>query len=139
MIKRIAVLGVFFSAWLLGGCSGSDAELKVAPLGDRAVLEALAESWKGISEAKVGVSPSQLAGDQRRHFLGEVFADAGYDYSKTLYAMAANGVDKNNKLHNDMVDLVLMPHRNQRVQIDPADIYSMDELKAVAAIERALK
>lgn len=139
MIKRIAILGVLLSAWMLGGCSDDNKELVVAPLGDRAVLEELAKSWEAVAEAKIGASPSQLAGDQRRKFLGEVFAEAGYDYSKTLHAMAVNGLDKTNKLHVDMAELVLMPHRNQRAQIDPAEIYSMDELKDVAAVERALK
>jgi len=135
MIKRIVLFGC---ALLLAACSSGDGELPAAPLGDRAVLEKLADTWKQIAEAKMNVSPARLSGDKRRRFLGEVFAGAGYDYTKTLRQMAAGGIDKNNQLHKDMAELVLMPHRNQRGGVDPADIYSIDELKDVAAVERML-
>ncbi len=135
MIKRIAL---FACALLFAACSNGNSGLSAAPLGDRAVLEKLAAAWQEIAEAKMNVSPSRLPGDKRRRFVGEVFASAGYDYTKTLRQMAIGGIDKNNKLHKDLAELVLMPHRNQRGAIDPTDIYSMDELKDVAAVERQL-
>lgn len=135
--KMMAVWSVLLAAALLfSGCSKKTETLVAAPLGDRTVLEALEKSWNGISEEKLAVSPVSLPGDERKKFLAQVFADAGYDYSATLVQMATQGFDKKNKLHTDMAELVLMPHRHPRVPMDPAEYYSADELKAVAVIER---
>ncbi len=137
MKHKIAALVALLAVVLLTACSTENKELVIVPLGDKSALQRLADSWDDISEAKVNVSPSSLPGDKRRQFLDEVFAEAGFDYTETLHHMATKGIDIENKLHKDLAELILMPHRNQRGQpLAPADIYSMDELKDVAALER---
>ncbi len=139
-MKRVLASVMVLSALLLSACSSDNKELTAAPLGDKAILQKLADAWDDVSEEKVSISPTGLPADKRRKFLGEVFTAAGYDYTKTLHAMATKGIDKTNTLHKDMAELILMPHRNQRGgSMDPADIYSMDELKDIAALERMLK
>ena len=91
---------------VVAGCSQSADNLVAAPLGDRAVLEQLADAYTEVSDKTLGVSPMKLLGDERHAFLTEVFARAGYDYSATLRALAMGGFDRGNQLHNDMVDLV---------------------------------
>lgn len=123
---------------LFSGCSSKPALPVAAPLGDNAVLEKLAASWEKLSDNRLAVSPASLPGDGRKEFLERVFKDAGYDYSATLKQMASQAFDKNNKLYSDMAELLLLPHRNAQVPMDPAQYYSIEELQAVAALERAL-
>jgi len=136
MIKKI--MGLMIVVALLSGCSGTSESTQPAPLGDKEALEKLAASWEKVSSDKLSVSPAGLPGNDRKKFLEQVFADAGYNYTATLKQLAAQGVDKNNKLHTDLADLVLLPHHGPRIPMDPADIYTTEELQAVAAIERAL-
>ncbi len=123
---------------LLTACSQSPSEMGPATLGDRAVLERLADSYTSISDGTLSVSPMSLPGDERRRFLEKVFQDAGYDYGLTLAALA-DGLDKNNKLHRDLAELAMMPHTKAKYPMDPAEIYSSQELQLIAKIERALK
>jgi len=125
-------------AVLLAACSNAPTELTAAPLGEHAVLESLAESYTAISDEKLSVSPTSMTGEDRKKFLVQVFARSGYSYSKTLTSMADVGLDKSNKLHVDMAELVLMPHRNPRYPVELIDLYSSEELQAVAVIERQL-
>ncbi len=120
------------------GCSTDEAVLTAAPLGDRPALERLAESYTDVSNKRLTVSPMSLFGKERRDFLVRVFSGAGYDYSATLRALAMN-YDKTDKLHKDMVELVLMPHRNLSISMPAAKIYLPDELMDVATIERLVK
>lgn len=120
----------------LGGC-GQSGELTAAPLGRVGVLEDLAESYTKVSDQHFSVSPMSLPGDERKRFLNLVFADSGYSYTETLHALA-QGMDTNNQHHKDMAELLLLPHRNPRYPMDPAEIYSVEELKDVAVVERLL-
>lgn len=140
MIKKmVGVWAVLFAAVVLSsGCSGKPEAPVAAPLGDNAVLEKLAASWEKISSSKLGVSPANLPGNERKKFLEEVFSEAGYSYNATLKLLVSEGVEKGNKLHTDLAELVLLPHRHPRVPMDPAEYYSAEELQAVAALERAL-
>ncbi len=139
-IKWIARLGLGVVAFVMvTACSQSPENLVPAPLGERAVLERLADAYTALSDKKLGVSPMSLLGDERHKFVTEVFAQAGYDYSATLRALAMGEFDRSNELHNDMVELLLMPHRSQTlVKMQPAEIYTSEELMDVAAIERML-
>jgi hypothetical protein len=135
----MGVWGALLAAVVLcSGCSSAPEAPVAAPLGDNAVLEKLAASWEKLSSGKLTVSPASLPGTERKKFIEQVFADAGYSYSATLKQLASGGLDKGNKLHVDMAELVLLPHRNPQVPMDPAEFYSVEELQAVAALERAL-
>ncbi|MDZ4262255.1 MAG: hypothetical protein U1B30_08010 [Pseudomonadota bacterium] len=139
MIKKMMSVGVLlFTVVLFSGCSSEPALPVAAPLGDNAVLEKLAASWEKLSDNRLAVSPASLPGDGRKEFLERVFKDAGYDYSATLKQMASQEFDRNNKVYSDMAELLLLPHRNAQVPMDPAQYYSIEELQAVAALERAL-
>lgn len=123
---------------VLQACSQGPAELTAAPLGDRSVLEDLADAYTEVSNGKLAASPMTLPGDKRKQFLEEVFAAAGFSYSLTLSGMASEQFDKNQKLHRDLADLVLMPHRNQRNPRVAMDrIYTAQELQDIAVIERS--
>ena len=134
-IKKVAWLGVVL---LLAACSNEPAELIAAPLGERAVLESLAASYTTVSDEKLSVSPMMLNGEDRKKFVTKVFADSGYSHAKTMKQMAETGIDKTNKLHVDMTELVLMPHRNPRHPVDLDALYSIEELQDIAVIERQL-
>jgi hypothetical protein len=120
------------------GCTQEPKDLTAAPLGDRTVLEKLAEAYTEVSDEQLSVSPTSLDGVERKRFVEKVFARCGYSYGKTLHRMATDGVDKNNQLQVDMAELVLMPHRNPRIPTDLSDIYSGKELMDVAVVERQL-
>ncbi len=140
MIKKLMGMGVLLCAVaLLSGCNSKPATPVAAPLGDNAVLEKLASAWEKLSDTKLAVSPASLPGDGRKKFLEQVFAEAGYDYSATLKQLASQPLDKGNQTYVDMAELLLLPHRNAQVPMDPAEYYSIEELQAVAALERALK
>ncbi len=136
-IQRLAAILVLA---LLGACSSEAPEKLVpAPLGERSALERLAEAYTAVSDEKLTVSPMALAGDERHRFVTEVFARAGYDYAATLKQVAGAELDRANQLQMDLIDLLLLPHRNQKmVQMAPADIYPPQELMDIATIERKL-
>ncbi len=139
MIRKLMGVGVLLCAVvLLSGCNSKPATPVAAPLGDNAVLEKLASAWEKLSDTRLAVSPASLPGDGRKQFLEQVFAEAGYDYSATLKQLASQPLDKGNQTYIDMAELLLLPHRNAQVPMDPAEYYSIEELQAVAALERAL-
>lgn len=123
---------------LLLGCSNEPADLKAAPLGERSVLEELAQAYTAISDEQLTVSPTSLPGEDRKKFVELVFVKSGYSYRETLRQMATSGINNTNQLHVDMAELVLMPHRNPRYPMELMDVYSADELQDVAVIERQL-
>ncbi len=138
MLKNLNGLLCALAVMLLLGCSNEPAELKAAPLGERSVLQELADSYTAVSDEQLSVSPMSLPGEDRKKFVVKVFNKSGYSYRETLRQLAANGIDKTNQLHVDMAELVLMPHRNPRYPMELLDVYSADELQDVAVIERQL-
>lgn len=139
MLNAMKSFALLAAALLLAACSNEPAELTAAPLGDRAVLESLAASYTRVSDQMLSVSPMSLDGEERKRFVIKVFADSGYSYDKTLKQMAETGIDKKNKLHVDMTELVLMPHRHPRFPVDLEALYSIEERQDIAVIERQLK
>lgn len=135
-IKSVVLLAA--ALWLVA-CSNEPADLTAAPLGQRAALESLADSYTFVSDKRLSVSPMSLNGEDRKKFVAKVFANSGYGYGKTLKNMAEKGIDKSNKLHVDMAELVLLPHRNPRFPVDLESIYSIEERQNIAVIERQLK
>ena len=138
MKKTFLALITGFAVLTLVACSSDDALLAAAPLGERPVLQNLADAYTDVSNKRLTVSPMTLMGKERRDFLVRVFTEAGYDYSATLRALAMD-YDKTNKLHKDLAGLVLMPHRNLAIKSQPAEIYLPGELMDVATLERLLK
>ncbi len=138
MLNQIKTTMALMLALLLLACSNEPAELRAAPLGDRAVLESLADSYTKVSDEQLSVSPMNMAGEDRKKFVERVFSDSGYSYSKTLHQMALDGIQKSNQLHVDMAELVLMPHRSPRYPVELIDLYSAQELQDIAVVERQL-
>ncbi len=137
-LKPIKFLAALLLILVLQACSDEPRELVAVPLGDRAALQTLADAYTSLSDLKLTASPSIMPADKRKQFLIEVFTKAGYSYGLTLRQMAGAEFDKNRKLHRDLADLVLMPHRNQRgTRVAMDRIYSGEELQDVAVIERA--
>jgi len=139
ILKSMKSFVLLAAVLLLAACSNEPAELTAAPLGERAALESLAASYTTISDERLSVSPMSLNGEDRKKFVTKVFASSGYSYTKTLRQLVETGLDKSNKLHVDMAELVLMPHRNPRHPVDLDAIYSAQELQDIAVIERQLK
>lgn len=137
MTRMIHTTFLLATLWL-AGCSKEPTELTAAPLGQRPVLESLADAYTAVSNEKLATSPMNLPGEERKRFVEEVFARSGYSYSETLHRMAEEGIDKTNQLHVDLAELVLMPHRNPRFPLELTDIYSAQELQDVAVVERQL-
>ena len=138
MLKQATGWFVGLLALMLIGCSNEPGELKAAPLGERSVLQELAESYTAVSDQQLSVSPMSMSGEDRKKFVEQVFARCGYSYSKTLHEMAVSGIDKTNQLHVDMAELILMPHRHPRFPVELMDLYTPQELKDVAVVEREL-
>ena len=132
-------VAVVVACVVMAGCDRGPKMLVPVPLGERSALERLAKSYTQVSDRKYATSPMSLPGAERKKFVVEVFAGAGYDYSATLDLMANQGLDPANQLHVDLADLVLLPHRRPKYPTDPADVYSSEELMDVAAVERALR
>lgn len=138
IFKSMKSFALLAAVLLLAACSNEPADLAAAPLGERAVLESLAASYTTISDERLSISPMSLNGEDRKKFVTKVFANSGYSYAKTLKQMVETGLDKSNKLHVDMAELVLMPHRNPRHPVDLEAIYSIQERQDIAVIERQL-
>lgn len=138
-MKRLHVWGIVLLMLLgLAGCSNEPGAPTAAPLGERSVLESLADAYTEVSDNRLNTSPMNLPGKERKEFVQRVFSASGYSYRETLRQMAAQGIDSANPLHRDMAELVLMPHRSQRFPAELTDIYTPDELQDVAALERQL-
>ena len=138
MNKIMLALMMGLAVMLSTGCSNDERAFAAAPLGDRPALETLADAYTDVSNKRLTVSPMTLHGKDRRDFLVRVFNEAGYDYSATLRVLAMD-YDKTDKLHKDMAELVLMPHRNLTIKSQPAEIYLPAELMDIATLERRVK
>ncbi len=109
-----------------------------APLGDKAALEKLANTYRTIEEnQQLDKSPLSLAPEQRKKFIEMVFSESGYSYSATLHSLAENKLNVIDQNIKDMAELLLIPHRDSAAAME--DIYSIQELKDIRAIESKLK
>jgi len=127
---RLFLLALFVVT--LTAC-GSGQALPAAPVGERPVLERLAKAYEAMSD-QVSENPRRLPPDERLRFVRFVFEKAGYDYDKTLQAMARAHLDPMNTLQRDMAELLLLPHRAGG-WVKPETVYSQDELSWVTRIE----
>lgn len=118
------------------GCN-SDSPRKPAPIGDHAVLEQLATSYRSVSD-EYPTQPASMRPKGRKEFVKRVFEVAGYNYGATLSAFAKRGADVINQDHRDLAELMFLPHRGVS-KVDMEKLYSTDELQAIRAIEADLK
>ena len=118
---------------LLNGCTDDAPQGRPAPLGERGVLEQLAHSYTGAAE-DLPVRPDRLTAEDRKRFVQQVFADAGYDYGTTLQALSRSRVDSSEQLHKDLVELLFLPHAGSDRET-MARIYNQEELNAIARIQ----
>ncbi len=102
-LRLLAVIAL--CAALLAACGKPT--LPAAPLGDRAVLEQLAETWRQTLQ-EVPTAPRAMRPKGRLLFVEQVFRGAGYDYAATLAALAG-GLDAGNKDQRDLAELVSLP------------------------------
>ena len=114
-------------------CKNSTVNLPAAPLDDKPTLEKLASAYTAIA-ADLSAPPTQLRPQMRKKFVEQVFARAGFSYTATLLDLAKIGKANRSPLHNDMLDLVLLPHHGFKLA-EVEDIYSESELKAVRSLD----
>ena len=109
-----------------------------APLGDKATLEKLANTYRTIEESQqLDRSPLSLAPEKRKKFIEMVFAESGYSYSATLHSLAENKLNVIDQNVKDMAELLLLPHHATATAME--DIYSAQELKDIRVIESKFK
>ncbi|MGD8558814.1 MAG: hypothetical protein PVH04_04080 [Gammaproteobacteria bacterium] len=127
---------LIFGSSSLTGC-GSDKRYPPAPLGDLGTLEKLAKTYEAAS-AGIPTNPVKLRPEARRKFLEQVFNDAGYDYSRTLLALAKIDAQNITQHHTDLKELLLLPHYGIKLET-VKDIYSEEELEAIKQIDGHFK
>ena len=132
---RIGLLMV--GAVLLTACSTADEPGMPAPIGDKGVLQHLADEYTKLAQ-NVPVSPMRLPPAKRKEFVIKVFAASGYSYSSTLHQMAAGGWNVNDQNAKDLAELLLMPHTNISPSQGLEGVYSEQEMADVRKVQRML-
>lgn len=108
-----------------------------APRGEQRVLEQLADAFRDAADS-LPTSPGSLPPEGRMEFVELVFSKAGYDYHATLTALASEGLDPNNALHRDMVELVFFPTAGVAPN-DVRKLYGEAEAAAIEHIKRVIE
>jgi len=132
--KAFLFLSILFAfTALISGCSErhdtQSKERQAAPLGNKEVLESLADAYRNVS-AKLPASPGGLTHKGKRAFLETVFKNAGYDYQTTLLHIAGKDFNPEIQYHKDLAELVLLPQTGLS-ENDLNSIYAEAEIKAV--------
>lgn len=110
---------------------------KPAAMAEHAVLEQLAEAYNAVGE-QYPMQPQAMPPKGRKEFLQQVFAQAGYDYSATLTALAQASVNKANSNQSDLAELLLLPGRGFS-DADLESVFSTDELVAVKKLRATFR
>ena len=126
------VIGLLVVSAILLACSDKGSTL-AAPLGDRQVLQHLADTYSRVQQ-ELPVNPSGLLPMGKRKFVERVFTEAGYNYTSTLLALAAVNTKDLTPYYNDMRELLFLPHTGNR-PTDMREIYSDEELAAIKHID----
>jgi hypothetical protein len=126
---------LLFFILLVSGCENGSP--KPAPIGDHAVLEQLAESYRSVAQ-QYPVQPASMRPAGKKKFVEEVFKKAGYSFSATLKVFAKQGVDVTSQDHRDLAELLMLAHKGL-ADTDMATLYSPEELDAIKAIQASLK
>jgi len=122
---------------MLAACSRGSLPTQPAPVGNRAALEQLAAQYNRLAE-NIPVSPHRLPPAQRKDFIADVFAAAGYSYAATLHRLAQGGWDINDQNAKDLVQLMFMPHTDLRPDDSLTGVYSPQELADVRKVQQML-
>ncbi len=130
---RLFFIALFVASFLVS--CGGDKALEVVPVGEKPPLERLAKAYEAMSEQVAG-NPRSLEPKERLRFVRFVFEKAGYDYDATLEALSRIEPDPMNPHQRDLAELLLLPHRASG-WVDPAEVYSAEELPWVTRIEAA--
>ena len=128
----VSFLAVILVLWSFSACTRNNQP--PAPLGEKAVLEKLADAFKHEAN-RIAWSPQHQTPSAKRDFVENVFATAEYSYDATLAYLAANKLDPGNQLHRDLVELVLFPTVGISLE-DIAKIYDHDEFKVIQKIRK---
>jgi len=118
---------------ILGLTACDDKKQPIAPAGDHAVLEQLAEAYRKVGE-QYPVQPYAMPPGGRKEFVSKVFMQAGYSYSATLIAMGLSAADSSNQERRDLVELLLLPVKGVPNEVR-ADLYTDDELTAMQRLQ----
>ncbi len=121
---------------LLGFLGCSDIKSAAAPIGDKAVLEQLAQSYSEISKS-LSLPPDRLPEKERKEFTVKVFEQAGYSYTATLKALVSGDYDSKQPMVRDMIELVTLPHRYLRWDDRVLQrLYTTEELGYIKRLQR---
>ena len=121
----------------MAACSGGKTPTQAAPVGDKAVLESLADQYNKLSE-DLPVSPWHLKASARKDFVEKVFAASGYSYSATLHQMAQGGWDPNDQNAKALVNLMFMPHTDLHAGDGLKGVYSEQEMADVRKVQKMM-
>ena len=133
-LQALLLLGILF----LPGCDTSNTDqYPAAVLDDKETLEKLASAYKTVSET-IPVSPMNLRPSARKKFVEQVFTEAGYNYSATLYALSQVQGHAITQYHKDLKQLLFLPHYRVKLE-ETKDIYTAEEIKAIELINNNRK
>ena len=127
----------FLLLLVLTACSPADEPGKPAPIGDKAVLQHLADEFNKLAKNQP-FSPLRLTPSKRKDFVVKVFAASGYSYSSTLHRVAQGGWDVNDQNAKDLVDLLFMPHHNMDPSQGMEGVYSEQEMADIRKIQKMM-
>lgn len=134
--KAVCLSAVLLAVLVLTACDGEQSQ-PVAPMGDHAVLEQLADAYRKVSE-QYPVQPQAMSPEGRKKFLTQVFKQAGYNYSASLIAAVQTATDNASKDQRDLVELLLLPTKGLSDEA-LGKMYSADELAAVQQLRKAFR
>ena len=122
---------------LVSGCGRGDIDNKPAPVGDQAVLQELAEAYEELA-AQMPMNPQMLAPGEKKKFVRDLFAQAGYGYEASLCQMANSQWDAADRNVRDLIELLTMPHASVNSAEALFGIYNAQESACMRAIQQRL-
>ncbi|WP_455201318.1 hypothetical protein [Kaarinaea lacus] len=134
LLQALLLLGIL----CFPGCDTSNSDqYPAAVLNDKETLEKLASAYETVS-GTIPVSPINLRPSARKKFVEQVFTEAGYNYSTTLYALSKVPSYAVTQYHKDLKQLLFLPH--YKVEFDEIkDIYTNEEINAIETININIK
>ena len=133
-LRVLLFLGIF----CLSACDTSQPDqYPAAALDNKEALEKLASAYETVS-GTIPVSPINLRPSARKKFVEQVFTEAGYNYSATLYALSQVQAHSITQYHKDLKQLLYLPHHRVKFE-ETKDIYTAEEIKAIELINNNIK
>jgi len=118
-------------AMILGACTDNSAP--PAPVNSEPTLQKLATAYNEV-KAELPVSPGGLNPKGKRKFVEKVFAQAGFDYAKTLSALGQTAPEHRTQHFKDLKQLALMPS-NGLAKDQWSEVFSQEEITAIQNME----